>query len=284
MKIYAFLLKSLYILNISANSIFAQDEVVIDHTKFIARYLYTYMEDSSSSDKIKTDEMCLYLGSKYSKFEHAGRYFRDSVIRVHQDAEDQEATFQKIWSIVQQRSTGRHFSKYKIIKNLNNDSIVMFEGPVNKNDYLKITETINPEWNLVYNADTLISSYKCHKATTYFAGRNYTAWYTTEIPINDGPYKFKGLPGLIVKIEDTQKHHVFELTAFNELNYKKHIYFDKDRYREVNMESYYNAKRISRIKLAKLIGNTEQAQPYGNTNTGEAEARLLSVNNYIERY
>ncbi len=38
------------------------------------------------------------------------------------------------------------------------------------------------------------------------------AWYTTEIPINDGPYKFFGLPGLIIKLYDEKEHYVFEMT------------------------------------------------------------------------
>ncbi len=284
MKTYSSLFKCIFILVISTNSIFAQNDIIIDHTKFIANYLYTYQEDSTSSDKVKADEMCLYLGSKHSKFEYSGRYFRDSLIRVYQNEEDQEAAFQKVWSIVQQMSTGGHLSKYKIIKNLNNDSVVMYESSVFTRDYIKVTETITPEWNLVYNSDTIISNLKCKKATTQFGNRNYTAWYTTEIPINDGPYKFRGLPGLIVKIKDKDLHHVFELTLFQEINYNKPIYHDKEQYREVNMKEYYKVKKIALMNIAQYINNPEKIQSFGNTNTGEAEARLLSVNNYIERY
>lgn len=56
------------------------------------------------------------------------------------------------------------------------------------------------------------------KATCNFAGRTWTAWFTTEIPIQDGPYKFHGLPGLIVKIEDQTKSHSYELKGVNKFN------------------------------------------------------------------
>lgn len=65
------------------------------------------------------------------------------------------------------------------------------------------------EWNLVAGTDE-ICGHECKKATTTFRGRNWTAWYTEEIPIDNGPWKFGCLPGLILKVEDDRKEHVFE--------------------------------------------------------------------------
>ncbi|MBB6680033.1 GLPGLI family protein [Aequorivita sp. 609] len=47
-----------------------------------------------------------------------------------------------------------------------------------------------------------ISGYNCQKATTTFRGRNYEAWFTSEIPLSFGPWKFSGLPGLILEVYD----------------------------------------------------------------------------------
>lgn len=49
-----------------------------------------------------------------------------------------------------------------------------------------------------------IGSFSVHKATTNFRGRKYIAWFTPEIPIDIGPWKFQGLPGAILEIKDEE--------------------------------------------------------------------------------
>ena len=76
-------------------------------------------------------------------------------------------------------------------------------------------------WQLF--SDTLkIKNYVCNKATTSNEGRKYTAWYTPEIPISDGPYKFWGLPGLILKIYDSENHYTFTLESFEKYEGKQY--------------------------------------------------------------
>jgi GLPGLI family protein len=55
---------------------------------------------------------------------------------------------------------------------------------------------------ILSNEEKIIKGYNCKQATCFYRGRNYTAWFAPEIPIPEGPYKFKGLPGLILEIED----------------------------------------------------------------------------------
>ncbi|WP_074407832.1 GLPGLI family protein [Aquimarina megaterium] len=60
-----------------------------------------------------------------------------------------------------------------------------------------------------------ISKYKCQKATALFRGRKYTAWFTTEIPVSHGPWKLRGLPGLIMKAYDHTRKYEFEIAKVN---------------------------------------------------------------------
>ncbi len=65
-------------------------------------------------------------------------------------------------------------------------------------------------WNL--EDDTkMIGGYKLQKATTKYGGRNWTAWFTKDISLNEGPYKFKGLPGMIFEISDDKDNFKFSL-------------------------------------------------------------------------
>ena len=54
-----------------------------------------------------------------------------------------------------------------------------------------------------------ILGYTCQKALGEFRGRKYIAWFTSDIPLSDGPWKFCGLPGLILAVQDTEAYFVF---------------------------------------------------------------------------
>jgi len=73
-------------------------------------------------------------------------------------------------------------------------------------------------WEFSPEESTSILGYECNKATADFAGRKYTAWFTSELPLPFGPYKFGGLPGLILKIEDSEKQFVWEAVGFEKSN------------------------------------------------------------------
>ena len=74
------------------------------------------------------------------------------------------------------------------------------------------------EWNFSSEETESIMGYDCRKATTDFAGRTYTVWFTPEIPLPFGPYKFGGLPGLILKIEDAERQFVWEAIGIERTN------------------------------------------------------------------
>lgn len=81
---------------------------------------------------------------------------------------------------------------------------------------LLVSEKPKFDWKLTSETQT-IENYPCQKATLDYMGRKWVAWFSTELPFPNGPYKFSGLPGLIVKMEDLQKTHIFTLKGNHKL-------------------------------------------------------------------
>lgn len=75
-------------------------------------------------------------------------------------------------------------------------------------------------WKLLEETKRIDDKIILNKAVCYFRGRNYIAWYSVDIPIKAGPWKFQGLPGLIYEIYDETKRYNWFLkkittSAFN---------------------------------------------------------------------
>ncbi|MEH0007549.1 MAG: GLPGLI family protein [Flavobacteriales bacterium] len=71
-------------------------------------------------------------------------------------------------------------------------------------NFLILDTLKNIGWTIL--SDTLkIGDYLCKKATANIEGAPKTAWFTDEIPVNEGPEMYFGLPGLILRVETEDK-------------------------------------------------------------------------------
>ena len=81
-------------------------------------------------------------------------------------------------------------------------------------------------WSLADEQQTILG-HRCQKATCRFRGRDFVAWFATDVPIKGGPWKFGGLPGCILKVYDVQKIYVWEAVAIERGTYQIMQYPDK---------------------------------------------------------
>ena len=86
------------------------------------------------------------------------------------------------------------------------------------------------DWKFSSETQVEVMGHLCGKANTNFAGRKYSVWYTMDIPLSYGPYKFYGLPGLILKVEESTGMYVWEAFSIvksavpiNNYTYEKEI-------------------------------------------------------------
>lgn len=110
---------------------------------------------------------------------------------------------------------------------------------VARKDYTYKEEAAPLVWE-ISNETKIYEQYEVQKATTSFAGRDYIAWFTMEIPIADGPYVFSGLPGLIVELYDTDEHYIFSLLSVEKLSESKSF--------ELNMRNKVSKNKLNEIK------------------------------------
>ncbi|MCR5394749.1 MAG: GLPGLI family protein [Bacteroidales bacterium] len=106
---------------------------------------------------------------------------------------------------------------YHLLKQYNHNNLIYcnYAGMVS----MKYDEPIpDMQWQKCEGQDT-IAGYCCHKAMLSFRGRNWTAWYAPELKYSDGPWKFNGLPGLILKAvsEDGEQNFTACIVSFEQI-------------------------------------------------------------------
>jgi GLPGLI family protein len=212
------------------NNVNSQNDI-IDTTKYKIVYNLIYQQDSTNIASKREEKMVLFIGKKYSLFQSENSRFNDSLVNYYtQSTKLNEQTALNTMLSVKKKSR----FNFKILKSPN--TMLVFDKIFSDKFIYKDEEKLN--WKIL-NETKQINNYLCQKAITHFAGRNYVAWFTSKIPINDGPYKFRGLPGLIIKIQDTKKQYVFELLSLKK--YNSSFLFDVKGIQMVTKEAYFKA-------------------------------------------
>lgn len=113
-------------------------------------------------------------------------------------------------------------SMYLKVKNGASDPIgnIVFKDYSSQNlicrDYVQelriISDTYTIDWKIDEETKN-IQDMVLQKAECDFRGRHYIAWFNPKIPIPDGPWKLRGLPGLIIEAYDEKKHVQFNFTS-----------------------------------------------------------------------
>lgn len=90
----------------------------------------------------------------------------------------------------------------KILREYDNNNLIeILILPISKKRVLTI-DRYNTSWEIIKDIKKEILGYSCNLAKTNFRGRDYFAYFATELPYNVGPWKISGLPGLILELYD----------------------------------------------------------------------------------
>jgi GLPGLI family protein len=202
----------------------------IDKVQFNAQYEMAFVQDTSNPDQITEETMVLKIGEKSSLFYSYTRFVSDSLLRI-QMAQSGGMIRREMSS---SGSSNQGQINYQIFKNYPVGKVTTLDriGP----SQFRCEETNEcPEWEILSDTMTILS-YLCYNATCRFKGRDYTVWFTPEIPRSEGPWKLCGLPGLILYAEDSQKHFVFECTGLLNAQPNETIQYGADSYEPVSRQ------------------------------------------------
>lgn len=250
-------------------------------TRFV--YQVSMTPDSTNTEK-KTELAYLDTDGKKSFFYAENTLKRDSLMDRMRATRNFDRT---------QMQNLRSNINFTIEKDLSNQSLV-YKSRIGRDQY-SYNETPSLSWKILPET-VKIGDYKTQKAETTFGGRTWYAWFTAEVPLQDGPYKFSGLPGLIVKVQDSKGDYSFDLMQTKKIadvqqpqvrgqfiNLPKNKYMDMEKKFQKDPASFTSAQRNSGGGPGGPGGNRPGMDPKQMQEMQKRmEAEIKSRNNPIE--
>lgn len=189
----------------------AHSQEVIDRANFRASYQFLSKTVADLDDFDKEDLIFVDIGSEITKSYSRLHFLRDSLTR---DGWKRELPFDDLRSIRRQNRTVAPIGYYH--RFADRKSMVIGEFGTT-HGLMYEDQIVMPLWSITAGEQIEVSGYKSIKATANYLGREWTVYFSPEIPISQGPWRLWGLPGLIVKAYDSENLFLFELTGFEEV-------------------------------------------------------------------
>lgn len=236
-----------------------------------AEYIYEkkYTKTDTIIGRIE-EKMLLQIGNKYSAFYSYPIFQRDSIISANM-AKGIPVNFS---------GNGGQIN-WKVYKNYPERGKTAYLDFFAADRYLCIEPMEPIDWQLTDSIDS-ICGYECHQAIAKFKGRTWIAWYTEDIPIDNGPWKLSGLSGLILKAHDSENDYGFTAVGLTTGKGSTPIYYKGKTFEPIDRKSltsiykkYYadpigyllqDAKYAAIVKIKDEKGNilkhSKRAEPY----------------------
>ena len=201
-------------------------EPMIDraHMKCLYRYVYTF---DTLKNELRDDLLILQIGKEVSKCYSYYTFQCDSLRRTPDGA--------KVWSELFRRAIEKdgiygdfphvRMSTY-VYKNYPTGQMTITDR-ISSQGYCYVDSLHTQTWAMGDSTREMLG-YTCQQATADFRGRRWTAWFTTDIPVSDGPWKLGGLPGLILKAYDEGQQHVFTAVGLERVKDEPIIFNQQD--------------------------------------------------------
>ena len=250
-----------------------------DTVEYVVMYELTFREDTAHLDCYRTENHMLSIGKKrdVSSFRGYGTYRHNMELKKAGDSGLTE-------ELIKTGRIGKVFSdvpssaiRCSIFKNMTSKNITTIDHIYMQGMY-EYEESFNAfNWQITAETDT-INNYVCQKAICDFGGRTWEAWFTSEFPFSDGPYKFCNLPGLILNVADTENHYSWKFLSIERPSELMMVYEVINDRIQTTKEGFFKLQK--RYKVSHTIGDATT----NNDFVKKAVEYERAKNNPIERF
>ena len=213
-------------------------------------YEFTYVRDLANKDIPYSANMVLSVGK------HGSRYCPEKLYNEHdRNAEAARKKQQELQSasarpmMVVSGGPLLLVNKYgaiineEIVKDIPGRQLIQY-AVMGIKSYRVETALPAINWTIQHEKKT-IDKYTCQKAIGSYGGRTYEAWFTPDLPFQDGPWKLSGLPGLILEAQDTAHEVSFifkELSRNTDAEATTQSFLNSEYSIKANLKDYIRAK------------------------------------------
>ena len=234
----------------------AAREPVLDRAYMKCLYRYVYLNDTLTG-KTKDDLLILQIGKSISKcFSHYSNQVDSLSALPNGDM--------IIGKMINDAMNNGEFMRGKyphkrlktyIYKNYPEGRMTVTDGLILQ-DYCYVDSLHTQIWTMCDSTREVLG-YACQQATADFRGRHWTAWFATDIPVSDGPWKLGGLPGLILEAYDEGQQHVFTAVGLERVKDEPIIFNrsfgDNQKFEQTNRLEFLRSKKKSLMDLNGYI-------------------------------
>ncbi len=200
---------------------------------------YKVSNRASDNGSINSSEMVLVANPQNSLYYNTESLYCDSCNSTPEGKARLHEIQMKAWTVVHPDGTvtldGRKLGlvpekKEYLYVSKNRDSGMLEVYDYKGGELVYYDEPLTEmQWTIAEDSIKTINGYECIMAISDYHGRTWKAWFTPEIPLQEGPWKLHGLPGLILRAEGGDVFCI-EVEEVGHTNYEVPGVYSKDQY------------------------------------------------------
>lgn len=244
----------------------------IDKAYLKCSYEYKWEFDTLSHKDVRDDLLYLLVGNKVSKCYSYYTYICDSLNSTPEGEKERIKIMKMVFAKDGAKTNAFPHKRMTacVYKNYPEGKMTVTDFLMNQN--YRYGDEMNIQiWEMGDSTKTVMG-HECQQAVCYFRGRHWTAWFAADVPVMDGPWKFGGLPGLIMEVYDMNRQHHFLINGmqqednipirFGNFEKKNFVRIDRKKFLKSCMNYRRNQSGIIELETGISLGDPDSAIHY----------------------